>query len=120
MGLRGRCFALTEYKAWEREKDPVHGFRYYDYWPGFNVPGSVVRAALQEELLPREEALKQILGDGLLLPNFYIVGTVSGDEDSSLYHEVCHAMYELNTAYRADVEAELATIAEGPMQRMKA
>merc|ERR1739844_281145 len=49
--LRGRCFTLTEYKAWEREKDPKHGFRYYNHWPGFNVPGSVVRTALQEELL---------------------------------------------------------------------
>merc|ERR1712032_879783 len=32
----------------------------------------------------------------------------------------CHAMFEVNPAYRCDVEAELATIAEGPMRRMKA
>jgi len=119
--LRGRCFSLAEYKAWERKRDPVHGFRYYAHWPGFNVPGSVVKAALQEaELMPREQALKQALGDVLSLPNFYVIGTTSDDASSSLYHEVCHAMYELNAAYRADVDAELANIAEGPMCRMKA
>merc|ERR1712048_1047069 len=44
----------------------------------------------------------------------------AGDDLTTLYHEVCHAMYEVNAAYRADVDAELAEIAEGPMCRMKA
>jgi len=119
--MRGRCFSMAEYKAWERKNDPARGFKYYEHWPGFNVPGSVVKAALQEdELLPRDQALKQILGDSLSLPNFYVIGTTSGDSSDSLYHEVCHAMYELNAEYRADVDAELAQIAEGPMCRMKA
>lgn len=118
--LRGRCFTVPEYKAWERKENPAQGFKYYDKWPGFNVPGSVVKAALQEdELLPREQALKQVLGDCLSLPNFYVIGTVAADS-SSLYHEVCHAMYEVNAAYRADADAELSEIAEGPMRRMQA
>merc|ERR1712032_88602 len=119
--LRGRCFSLAEYKAWERQHDPAHGFKYYEHWPGFNVPGSVVKAALLEDnLSPREQALKQVLGDILFLPDFYVIGTKACDASSSLYHEACHAMFEVNTAYRFDVEAELATIAEGPMRRMKA
>merc|ERR1712113_703776 len=71
-------------------------------------------------LSPREEALKEILGDALSLPSFYIIGTLTGDQDSSLYHELCHAMYEVNAAYRADVDAELATIAQRTMCSMKA
>merc|ERR1711972_1154073 len=93
---------------------------YYERWPGFNVPGSVVKAALQdEELLTRERALKAVLRDVLPLPNFYVIGTTGGDT-STLYHEVCHALYELNPAYRSDVDAELTTIAEGTMARLKA
>merc|ERR1712048_1188601 len=49
-----------------------------------------------------------------------VIGTQLCDTSSSLYHEVCHAMFEVNTAYRVDVDAELATIAEGPLRRMKA
>merc|ERR1711953_1238092 len=86
--LRNRCFSLADYKAWERQHDPVHGFRYYERWPGFNVPGSIVKASLQEGTLsPRE----QVLGDILFLPNFYIIGTQLCATSSSLYHEVCHA-----------------------------
>merc|ERR1711897_14034 len=48
------------------------------------------------------------------------MGTKSGDSSDTLYHEGCHALYEVNAAYRADVDAELAKIAEGPMRRMKA
>jgi hypothetical protein len=119
--LRGRCFSLAEYKAWERQNDPAHGFIYYERWPGFNVPGSIVKSALYEDnLSPCEQALKQALTDALSLPVFYVIATQSGDESSSLYHEVCHAMYEVNAAYRADVDAELATIPHGPMSRMKA
>merc|ERR1711972_163029 len=118
--LRGRRFSMAEYKAWERQTDPALGFRYYERWPGFNVPGSVVKAALQdEELLTRERALKAVLRDVLPLPNFYVIGTTGGDT-STLYHEVCHALYELNPAYRSDVDAELTTISEGTMARMKA
>mmetsp|Transcript_68824 Transcript_68824/g.113916 ORF Transcript_68824/g.113916 Transcript_68824/m.113916 type:complete len:452 (-) Transcript_68824:72-1427(-) len=118
--LRGRCFSLNEYKSWEREHNPQQGFTYYATWPGFNVPGSVVREALQEgDLLPREQALKQLLGEALSLPNFYLVGTLRGDT-STLYHEVCHAMFEVNTAYRSDVDSELATIQGKLMRSMKA
>merc|ERR1711957_979032 len=59
-------------------------------------------------------------GDAINLPNFYVIGTKKGDDSSALYHEVCHALYEVNEAYRADVDAELDTISEGPMRRMKA
>jgi len=118
--LRGRCFSLAEYKAWERKKYPVHGFTYYERWPGFNVPGTVVRAALQSSvLLPREEALKRVLGDAFSLDNFYVIGTATKDESATLYHEVCHALYEVRPNYRADVDRYLATIDECMMIRLK-
>jgi len=85
------------------------------------VPGRIVKSALHEDvLLPREQALKEVLGDVLGLPNFYVICTKAGDDSATLYHEVCHALYELNAAYRADFDVELAKIPEGPMRRMKA
>jgi len=121
--FRGKHFSLATYKAWERGNDPARGFTYYDRWPGFNVPGGVVQAALREEdLLPREQALKAVLSNEAVLCRevFYIIGTTTDDETTSLYHEVCHAMYEVNASYRADVDKELSTISEASMCRMKA
>merc|ERR1712107_183827 len=114
-GLRGRCFSVAEYKAWEHKVNRARGFTYYDTWPGFNVPGEVAREALHSEgLLPREQALKNVLRDALLLQTFYVIGTAPNDGDT-LYHEVCHALYELNADYRADIEEYLTTVPTGVM-----
>eukprot|EP00933_Yihiella_yeosuensis_P051687 TRINITY_DN49670_c0_g1_i1.p1 TRINITY_DN49670_c0_g1~~TRINITY_DN49670_c0_g1_i1.p1 ORF type:complete len:415 (+),score=70.87 TRINITY_DN49670_c0_g1_i1:69-1313(+) len=123
--LRGSNFSLDEYKAWERKNNPGKGFTYYDRWPGFNVPGTIIASVFEDgNLLPREKALKQLLQDhnALQLPNFYVIGTTIGDEqkDDALFHEICHAMYEMYAGYRADVDSELDAIPDGLMLRMKA
>jgi len=70
-------------------------------------------------LLPREEALKRVLGDAFSLDNFYVIGTATKDESATLYHEVCHALYDVRPNYRADVDRYLATIDECMMIRLK-
>jgi len=121
--LRGRAFSVSEYKAWEREQNQVQGFRYYEHWPGFNVPGEVVRAvSCSDSLLPQEQALMDLLehAGAFKCRNFYVIGTCDEDDDSTcLYHEVCHALYEVDAKYREAVDAELDVIAEGLMCRMK-
>jgi len=113
--LRGRSFSLAEYRRWERGSE--EGFRYYDTWSGFNVPGGVVRAVLADgELLPRERALERVLAPALAEPRFYVIGTCG---PASLAHELSHGLYEMRDGYRTAVDRELAAVPERLLARMR-
>merc|ERR1712037_114012 len=92
---------------------------YYDCWPGFNVPGVIVQAVLNDKdnLLRKEIALGQVLEHALDLHQFYVIAT-AGDA-VSLPHEFAHGLYEMVPDYRMDVDEVLDTISPRLMEKMK-
>lgn len=115
--FRGHAFSLADYKLWAHEIHD-HGFTYYELWPAFNVPGRIVADVLVDDLSdlhPREEALAIVLRPALdrytsHQEPFYLVATSRRSTRSCLAHELAHALYELDTSYRDEINDILLSI----------
>ncbi len=104
----GKIFTLDAYKEWYASQ---HGaWTYAEDWGGFNVPGDAVRTVYrsfpdhskEEKLLFRK--LEKL---GLFKQErFCLIGTRENDT-VTLRHELRHALYAIDDAYRRDIDAVL-------------
>lgn len=98
--FRGKQVDLEDYMDWYAKE--YGNFTYYSDWNGFNVPGNVVRKFLAlhcDGLLSKEETLLDLLkpwieGD----EKFYVIGV--WQNDNTIDHEISHALYYLDPAYK--------------------
>lgn len=105
-GFKGSVFSWARYVAWY--KRARGSFSYADDWGGFNFPGSSLapfRAGAFDPLTRRERALLAALA--AVRPQDYVIGTHDGDAEA-LAHELAHAFWHLDGAYRAQAQAILA------------
>ena len=120
---RKKNFSVDDYKAWSRKQ---HGqFQFYNVWPGFNVPGWVVRDVLRDlalgPLMPREAAVAKCLPSKLLAEDtspFYVIVAVDDDMDT-LKHEYGHALYYMNPEYRSQAQAIVSRLTDGQRKVMR-
>jgi hypothetical protein len=105
-GFKGTLFSWAQYVAWYKR---VRGaFSYADDWGGFNLPGTILtpfRQGAFDPLTRRERALLQALA--AVRPQDYVIGTLD-DDPEALAHELAHAFWHLDGAYRAQAQAILA------------
>lgn len=100
---RGKIFTVGQFRAWYSRE---HGANTYERdWSGYNIPSYVLEPfvrGLFDPLTPAENALVNLFRfrDG----RFYIIGS---QDDDTLDHEECHALYYVSEAYRAAVDAVL-------------
>jgi len=101
--FHGRIFTLEQYMDWYAADRG--NFTYYQDWSGFNVPSTAFEAFYAGKFDPLSEKEKQLLAlfRGLR-ERFYVIGIY---ESGSLTHELAHALYFTDDAYREAVQAAM-------------
>lgn len=105
--LRGKVFSFET--AMDLLAEPGGRFTYADDWQGFNVPGHIVDeffARFYGTLSAKEARLHQLIQTNRCADRFYVIG-VSAQTPYSGYvdHELAHAAYYLDDAYREKMDA---------------
>lgn len=102
--FKDKIFTLGQYKEWYKTTRSHGEFSYASDWDGFNVPSYAFKAFINGLFEPLTELENRLLTDMALGgvdfdKDFYLVGTHSGEIDV-LEHEICHALYYVNSEYR--------------------
>lgn len=103
--FKGQVFSLDDFKEWYSSQ---HGgeFSYVDDWSGFNVPSWVMKPFIDGAFDPLSDLEKALIG---MLKDkrdpFYLIGT--NDSLDALEHEICHALFYVDAAYRDSVTATI-------------
>lgn len=101
--FHGRVFSLEQYMDWYAAENG--NFTYYQDWSGFNVPSTAFRPFYEGKFDPLGQKEKHLLGlFADLKERFYVIGIY---ENGSLTHELAHALYFIDDAYREAVQAEM-------------
>ncbi len=98
----GRVFSLEEFMDWYAAK--FGNFTYYQDWDGFNVPSTALRPFYEGRFDPLLEKEKRLLR---LLRNerdpFYVIGVAEAASRRGVSHELAHALFYTDAAYRKAV-----------------
>ena len=101
--LYNKNFTFFEFLDENIDKDG--NINYFSFWNGFNIPDIAYLNWLnfnKESLTSYEDVIFQEMKPYLELEEFYIIGTISGDEET-INHEMAHALFKLNKSYRNSV-----------------
>lgn len=106
--FRGKIFSLAEFKAWYKKEKKKTKFTYYIDWTGFNIPSWVLKPFYFGKFDPLTRQEKTLL-DMMRKEKgkFYIIGTF---KDGDLRHEVAHALFYVNAAYRREAKKIIKTV----------
>ena len=97
--LRGKVFTFEEFI--DHYTDELGFISYFNYWSGFNLPGSILEEFFKNfSLTKREKKLRNITSAYSKKP-YYIIATKKNDT-STLDHELIHAYYYLNPIYKQE------------------
>lgn len=99
--LRGKVFTFEELVDHYTDKDGF--FDYFCFWSGFNIPGPVLEQFFSLfTLTDREQKLRDITSK--FKDKLYYIICTKADDKVTLKHELIHAHYYLNPAYRQEVD----------------
>jgi hypothetical protein len=104
--FHGHVFSLEQYMDWYAGQ--YGNFTYYEDWSGFNVPSSALQPFYRGEfdpLLEKEKRLLQLFEREQ--EPYYVIGLTKGGSKGDLTHELAHALFFTDMAYR---EAAVAAI----------
>ena len=106
--FRNKFFSLEEFKNWYITTTEDHKFSYYSDWSGFNFPSKTLKAFYAGKFDPLTPEEKHILD---LLRNehgrFYVIATFKAED---VRHEMAHAKFYVDSAYRNDVKRVISGI----------
>jgi hypothetical protein len=104
--FHGRIFSLEQYMDWYAAEKG--NFTYYQDWAGFNVPSTAFQPFYDGKFDPLSEKEKRLLRlFGNLRKKFYVIGIYDSGAKHSLTHELAHALYFTDAAYREAVRKEI-------------
>ncbi len=98
----GRVFSLEEFMDWYAAE--FGQFTYYEDWVGFNVPCTAFqpfREGKFDPLLKKEKQLLEMFRHERM--PFYVIAVTRSASKSDLSHELAHALYFMDAAYRRAV-----------------
>ena len=100
--FHGRIFTLEQYMDWYVGR--YGSFSYYQDWSGFNVPSTAFQPFYDGKFDPLTEKEKRLLGlFRNLRGRFYVIGIYDSGHQGSLTHELAHALFFTDSAYREAV-----------------
>jgi hypothetical protein len=104
--FHGRIFSLEQYMDWYAVR--YGNFTYYQDWSGFNVPSTAFAPFYDGKFDPLSEKEKQLLRlFENLRERFYVIGIYDSAAKSSLTHELAHALFFTDDAYREAARAAM-------------
>jgi hypothetical protein len=104
--FHGRIFSLEQYMDWYAAR--YGDFTYYKDWSGFNVPSTAFATFYRGKFDPLSEKEKQLLRlFENLRDRFYVIGIHESGAKSTLAHELAHALFFTDSAYRDAVRAAM-------------
>jgi hypothetical protein len=112
----GRIFSLEDYMDWYVER--FGSFTYYEDWSGFNVPSTsfrLFRAGKFDPLSKKERRLLRLF-HGEPEP-FYVIGVAKQGSRENILHELAHALFYTNAAYRRAVQGAMRAYDTSSMER---
>ena len=101
--FRNNIFTLGQLRHWYSEY--YGGNNYHTTWVGFNFPSRVLvpfKEGLFDPLTSQEQNLLELLR--YRKDNFYIIGA---QDNSTLRHELAHALYSTNLHYKNEIDSFL-------------
>lgn len=110
--IRGKIFTLGQLRAAGTIKNRKGVYTYeggnkHDTdWSGYNWPSFVLEPFIRGLFDPLTEYEQDLVNALKCKPGkFYVIGTY-GEEDpgGAIDHEICHALYYVNLAYKTDVD----------------
>lgn len=101
--FEGKIFTIGEFRRWYADKFGT--WSYYKDWTGFNVPVAMFQQFINgtfDPLTKQEKALVKIVR--YLDPSYYIIAVHTTAPEDVYLHEVAHALYATDLAYREKVD----------------
>ncbi len=121
--IRGKHFNIEEYM--DTYASAMSNFTYTCDWTGFNIPGNIVDEFFEKfsDLLDKEIYLKEMIDKAkkkakIKDEHFYLIASYADKVDGKdvLKHELGHALYYLNTDYRAEMDNTVVSIPEKELE----
>lgn len=99
--LRGKIFTFEELIDHYVDKEGY--LNYFSFWTGFNIPGPVLEDFFELfDLTDREKELRKVTRK-FKNKLYYVISTKISDK-LTLEHELIHAHYYINPAYKQEVD----------------
>jgi len=114
--IRGKVFNLVEFMALYAKKTNCSYFSYPDDWGGFNIPGPIVNELYSRALSDHNfyddiiASIHDSIVDEHRSIRYYLIGS-DGDK-TTVAHEVCHGLFNLNEQYKKNTLKLIKTIPE--------
>lgn len=103
----GRVFSLEQFMDWYASR--FGGFTYYEDWSGFNVPSKALEPFYTgkfDPLLEKEKRLLRLFRHERA--PFYVIGVSRTSSREDLTHELAHALFFTDPAYRNAVRTAMS------------
>lgn len=121
--VRGQYFTLEEYMDIYAKN--TGNFTYFSDWSGFNVPGNsianfveIYRNRFREKEIPLVKAVHPYITK--YGTEFYLIATYSDtNQQGVINHELAHAMYYLDSAYKEECSKIYLRLTDKVRTRMK-
>lgn len=102
--LKDKIFTRKEHADWYRRSRTHGGYSYYSDWDGFHIPSRAFIPFCAGKFDPLTSAERVIVR---LIERFtgdFCLIAAASNEIGTIRHEIAHALYSLNSAYRAEVQ----------------
>jgi hypothetical protein len=115
--FRGKKFTLIDFMEWYSKKFGDGAFTYSVDWGGFNHPGDTIEKvhALGIDDLNKYDVEMLKISNQIrkkTKEKFYIIGSLGKGKNSALNHEISHALYYLDGAYKEEMDALTAKMSK--------
>jgi hypothetical protein len=102
----GRIFSLEQFMDWYAAR--FGRFTYYEDWSGFNVPSTALQPFFEGKFDPMLEKEKRLLRlFRRQRAPFYVIGVAGKASKREVFHELAHALFFTDAAYRQAVRAAI-------------
>lgn len=130
--FRGKPFCIFDFMNQYRfeMQSTFDSCKYTEHWAGFNVPSTSLEKCYAKDatrdnfkgfITPYDLMMYDIISkirEDQPKGKFYLIG-VDSEESKTMSHELAHALYFTNKAYKAEMDSALAEIPEKIMLKLK-